>query len=131
MTVFGKICVIKTLMLPKLAHVAAILPNISRKKNVEIEKVGLKFLRTNKRSIIDSSRTLYATNAQNGLGLTRIAELWTALNISWLKWFVYSHSFWNKLKCGRLYDLGCANLDPRCTDSKVLDLICKHLGKCM
>ena len=53
-----KICVIKTLMLPKLAHIAAILPNISMKKIEEVEKICLKFLRTNKRSIVDSSRTL-------------------------------------------------------------------------
>ena len=32
LTVVGKICVIKTLVLPKLAHIAAILPNISRKR---------------------------------------------------------------------------------------------------
>ena len=134
MTDFGKICVIKTLMLPKLAHIAAILPNISRKKIEEIEKVCLKFHRTNKKSIVDSSMTLYATNAQNGLGLTRISEFWTALKISWLKRFVSSYSFWTTLKREWLYNLGCANLDPRCTDSKVVDLICKkkvltHFGE--
>ena len=32
LTIFGKICVIKTLMLLKLSHIAAILPKISRKK---------------------------------------------------------------------------------------------------
>ena len=68
LTVFGKICVIKTLMLQKLAHIATIL------KIEEIEKICLKFLKTNKRSIVDSSKTLYTTNAQNGLELTRISE---------------------------------------------------------
>ena len=85
-------------MLPKLAHIAAILPNISRKRKDEIEKVCLKYLRTNKSLIVDSSRTLYATNAQNGLGLTRISEFWTALKIFWLKRFVSSKSFWTTLK---------------------------------
>ena len=98
MTIFDKICVIKTLMLPKLAHIAAILPNISRKRIDEIENICLNFLRTNKRSIVDSFRTLYATNAQNGLGLTRISEFWTALKISWLRRSVSSKSFWTTLK---------------------------------
>ena len=114
LTVFGEIYVIKTLMLPKLAHIDAILPNIC-----------LKFLRTNKRSIVDSSRTLYATNAQNRLGMTRIYEFWVALNISWLKRFVSSNSFWITIKSEWLCNLECVDLDPRCTDSKVVDLICK------
>ena len=45
LTVFGKICVIKTLILPKLAHLATSLPNISRKKIEEIGKICLKFLK--------------------------------------------------------------------------------------
>ena len=112
LTVFGNICV-----------------NISRKNKEEIEKICLKFLRTNKRSIVDSSRTLYATNAQNGLGLTRISKSWTALKMSWRKRFFSSNSFWTTLKHEWLYDLGCENLDPRCTDSKVVDLICKKKSK--
>ena len=117
--------VIKTLMLPKLAYIAVILPNIPRKKIEEIKNICLKFLRTNKRSIVDSSITLYVNNAQNGLGPTRISEFWTALKISWLRRFVSSNSFWTTLKRKWLCDLGCADLDPRCTDLKVVDLICK------
>ena len=33
---FGKICVIKTLMLPKFTYIAAILPNLPRQKIYEI-----------------------------------------------------------------------------------------------
>ena len=90
-----------------------------------VEKICLKIHKTNKRSIVDSSRTLYTTNAQNGLGLTRMSQFWTALKNSWLKRFVSSNSFWTTLKREWLYDLGCTDLDPRCTDSKVVDLICK------
>ena len=66
-------------MLPKFAHIAAILPSITRKINLEIENICLKFLQTNKRAIVNSSKTLYANKAQDVLGLTRISELWTAL----------------------------------------------------
>ena len=36
LTIFGNICIIKTLMLSKLSLIVAILPNISRKKIEEI-----------------------------------------------------------------------------------------------
>ena len=60
-------------MVPKLTHIAAILQNMARQKIDEIEKICKKFLRQNKRPIVDSSKTLYATNNKNGLGLTRIS----------------------------------------------------------
>ena len=113
--IFGKICVMKTLMLPKLSHIAAILSDISSKTIEEIEKLCLQFLRTNKISIVDSTKTLYATNTQNGLGMTRISEFWTALKISWLRRFGSSNFSCTVLKREWLSDLGCTNSDPRGT----------------
>ena len=85
-------------MLPKLTHIAAILPNLSRKKIDEIENICQKFVKTNKRPIVDSIKMLYATTNKNGLNLTRISDLWTALKISWLKRYISSKSFWVTLK---------------------------------
>ena len=69
-------------MLPKLMPIAAILPNMERQKIDEIDKICKKFLRQNKRPIIDSAKTLYATNSKNGLSITRISDFWTAFKIS-------------------------------------------------
>ena len=77
-------------MLPKLTHIAAIWPNLPRQKVEEIEKICKKFLKLNKRPIVDLAKTLYATNNKNGLGLTRISEFWTSLKISWLKRYISS-----------------------------------------
>ena len=92
-TVFGKMCIIETLMLPTLTHIAAILPNMYRQKIDEIKKICKKFLRQNKRPIVDSEKTLYAINSKKRLSITRISEFWTALKISWLKRFTSSRSF--------------------------------------
>ena len=62
LTIFGKMCVIQILMLPKLTHIAAILPNLPRKKIYEIQKICNKFLKLNKRPIVGSAKTLYLTN---------------------------------------------------------------------
>ncbi|MCP3679804.1 MAG: reverse transcriptase family protein, partial [Gammaproteobacteria bacterium] len=37
-SIYGKVCVIKTLMLPKLTHIATVLPNLSTKQIKEIEQ---------------------------------------------------------------------------------------------
>ena len=85
-------------MLPKLTHIAASLPNLPCKKIYEVENICKKFLISNKRPIVDSTKTLYATTNKNGLNLTRIPEFWTALIISWLKGYTSSKSFWVTLK---------------------------------
>ena len=85
-------------MLSKLTHIAAILPNLPWQNIDEIEKICRKFLKLNKRPIVDSAKTLYATNNKNGLNLTRISEFWTALKMSRLKRYLYSMSFWVSLK---------------------------------
>ena len=59
-------------MLPKLTHIAAILPNLPRKKINEIENIYKNFQKLNKRPIVDSTKTQFATTNKNGLNFTRI-----------------------------------------------------------
>ena len=44
MSVYGKVCVVKTLMLPKLTHIATVLPNLSAKQIKETEQVWYNYL---------------------------------------------------------------------------------------
>ena len=37
-SVYGKVCVVETMMLPKLKHIATALPNLKSKQIKEIEK---------------------------------------------------------------------------------------------
>ena len=39
-------------------------------------------MRTNKKSVVDTAKTLFDTKEQNSLGLIQIAEFWTSLKIS-------------------------------------------------
>ena len=38
-SVYGEVCVVKTLMLPKLTHIATVLPTLKKKQIDEIEKI--------------------------------------------------------------------------------------------
>ena len=114
--VFGKICGIKTLMLPKLMHIETIFPNITRKKIQEILKICCKFMKLNKRSVVDTAQSLFETKENNGLGLTRISKFWTPLKISWLRSYTSSKPFWTVLKQEWLLNLGCTYFEPRNTD---------------
>ena len=79
-----------------------------------------------KRPIVDSAKTLYATNSKNCLSITRISQFWTALKMSWLKRFTSSRSFWVTLKNEWLADFGLTGLVFRNTNSIQVDLICKN-----
>ena len=43
-SVYGKVCVVKTLMLPKLTHIATNLPNLKAKQILEIEKIWYDYI---------------------------------------------------------------------------------------
>ena len=55
-------------------------------------------MKLNKQSVVDTATTLFATKEDNGLGLIRTSEFWTALTNSWLRRYTSSRSFWTVLK---------------------------------
>ena len=99
---------------------------MARQKIDEIGKICKKFMRQNKRPIVDSAKTLFANNSKNCFGVTRVSQFWTALKIPWLKRCTSSRSFWVTLKKEWVADLGLTNLDPRNTNSSQVDSICKN-----
>ncbi len=93
-SVYGKVCVIKTLMLPKLTHIATVLPNLSTKQIKEIEQVWYNYLTPKKGAARADKKTIHAPTAQGGLGLHYLKEFWQALKVSWIKRMAVSRSFW-------------------------------------
>ena len=81
-------------------------------------------MRANKRSVVDTTKTVYATKKQNSLGLIRITKFWAALKISWLRRFNSYKYFWSVPKQEWLMKLGYANFDLRNTDQKTIGLLC-------
>ena len=53
LTIFSKVTIIKTSMLPKLTHIASVIPSLTAKRMEEIEKEWEYFIRPNKETIAD------------------------------------------------------------------------------
>ena len=63
MSVYGKVCVVKTLMLPKLTHIATVLPTL------KIEKIWYNYISPKKGAARADKNTLHAPTAAGELGL--------------------------------------------------------------
>ena len=47
-SIYGKVCVVKTLMLPKLMHIATVLPTLTARQIKEVEKIWHNYITPNK-----------------------------------------------------------------------------------
>ena len=54
-SVYGKVCVVKTLMLPKLTHITTVLPNLKAK---QIEKIWHEYISPKKSAAKAKKRTI-------------------------------------------------------------------------
>ena len=88
--------VIKTLCLPKLTHIATVIPDLSTTRIREIESCWEKFISEGNRSPVDQ-KTRYASKSENGLGMLKLADFWLSLRLSWLRRLPYTKSIWGKL----------------------------------
>ena len=68
-SVYGKVCVAKTLMLPELTHIATVLPNLKAKQILESEKRGNKYISPKKGAAIADRKTIHVSTARGGLVL--------------------------------------------------------------
>ena len=96
LTVYGKITIIKTLALPKLSHLALVLPNLNKTQIKIIENMFFKFLWGNKPDKVSRDHCKLPEKA-GGLGFTDINQFWQSLKFSWLRRLCYSGGFWPKL----------------------------------
>ena len=95
-SVYGKVCVAKTLMLPKLTHIATVLPTIKKQIN-EIEQIWYNYISPKKGAARADKKTMHAPTAFGGLGLHYLKEFWQALKVSWIKRLSTSKSFWMQI----------------------------------
>jgi exonuclease III len=84
LTLFGKICVIKMLAIPKLVYQLTILPSPSQSWLEQIETNFKLFIWDGKKAKINM-RQLYQNYEDGGLKLTSIKEFCQSLRISWVK----------------------------------------------
>ena len=96
LTPFGKIAVIKSLLISKLVHLLAALPNPAAKTRNEIEKMFYNFIWGSKRDAIKRTR-LTQDYAKGGLRMIDLNAFIDSLKLSWLKRLFLSQSIWAKL----------------------------------
>ena len=78
--------------IPKLTHIATVIPNLSMGQIIEIEKEFEIFLNDGNPSVTDKM-TIYMTKKGGGLGMFKINHFWHAIKMSWLR-----RSTWAELR---------------------------------
>ena len=109
LTVYGKIVVIKTLALPKLCHLALVLPDLSNQQIKELENLAFNFLWNNKPDKIARDHTKLAEKA-GGLGFPDIKDFWQSLKFSWLRRAINTSAFWPNILIKQVESLVGHNL---------------------
>ena len=122
-SIYGKVCVVKTLMLPKLTHIATVLPTLTAKQIKEVEKIWHNYISPKKASARADIKTIHAPTAEGGLGLHHLKEFWQALKVSWIKRLATSQSFWVQILALR------SNLST-CTLQNIKFLKLEDINKC-
>ena len=96
LTVYGKITVIKTLALPKLSHLALVIPDLEKDKLKELENIFFKFLWGGKPDKVSREHVKLPEKA-GGLGLVDIKIFWSSLKFSWVRRLLKTKAFWLKI----------------------------------
>ena len=96
LTPFGKITVIKTLILSKLTHLVLVIPSLEKKLIDTIEKDAYRFLWNNKPNQVSKKYCMLECK-RGGLNMTSIEDFWYSIKASWLRRATYTNSFWLKL----------------------------------
>ena len=84
-------------MLPKLTHIATLLPTLKKKQIKEIEQIWYNYISPKKGAARADKKTLHALTALGRLGLHHLKEFWQALKVSWIKRLSTSKSFWMQI----------------------------------
>ena len=96
LTLYGKICVIKSLILPKLTHLFSALPNPTSEFMHALNTILFKFVWNGGRDRI-SRKSLVQPVKSGGAGMIDIHLYLKALKISWIRRQLQSDNPWAKL----------------------------------
>ena len=91
LTIFGK-----TFMLPKLTHIATVVPSSTAIQKEEVEKICKDFIRSTSPTVADI-KSFYTPAKKGGFGLHKVADLWSSIEMSWLRCLPYTKSLWKHL----------------------------------
>ena len=130
LTVYGRSVVIKTLALPKISHLAMVLPDLKTADLKIIENLALTFLWNGKTHKVCKKDTKIIEK-EGGLGMVDIKAFWQALKFSWVRRALNTNAFWPNIlsDCvGKAVGHTLNVVDIFQLGPKYLDLIGKKIG---
>ena len=96
--VYGRICILKTLALPKLGYVIQVLPNPPQEKIQNLEKACTNFIwgstEVKKKQNKINAMRVRCPEVSGGLGFVQIKTFWNALHLSWARRALQKDSRW-------------------------------------
>ena len=106
LTIYGKICVIKSLIIPKLTHLFAALPNPSPDFLKELNTILFNFVWNGKRDKI-SRKSLVQPIEYGGAGMIDVNLYLKSLKIAWVRRMLQSDSQWIQLFESKIGQKNC------------------------
>ena len=96
LTIFRKVTVIKTMCIPLLNHITAVVPNPSCTHLRSLELELKQFIASNNPSMVDDKTRIMSVR-NGGSGVPNIKTFWKAIRMSWLRKSICLESSWFKL----------------------------------
>ena len=96
LTIFGKVTVIKTMCIPKLNHIAVVVPNPSCTHLRSLELELKQFIARNNPNVVDEKTRKMAVK-EGGFGVPNVNTFWESIRMFWLRRSIGSESTWFKL----------------------------------
>ena len=96
LTIYGKICVVKCLLLPKLTHLLSALPNPPSEFMEKLNTILFKFIWNGKRDKIKRKSVVLPTEC-GGAGMVDVRLYNKSLKVSWVRRQLCSDNYWAKL----------------------------------
>ena len=96
LTIYGKVTVIKTMCIPKLNHIAVVVPNPSCTHLRMLECELKQFITRNNPSIVDEN-TRKMSVKEGGFSVPVVNTFWKAIRMSWLRRSIGSEATWAKI----------------------------------
>ena len=95
LTPLGRLVVVKTLLLSKLAHIAIVLPSIETRKIKQLEDSLYDFIWKGKHKVAreDAKKAI----KDGGLAMPDISSSWQAFKLSWLKRLYFTKAAWGEI----------------------------------
>ena len=121
LTIFGKISVLKTLIIPKLNHLFSAIPNPDKAFIKNLEKIFFKFI-WNKGNDKIKRNVVTQSYEKGGLNMTDITDFIDSLKISWIRRLFKSESSWTIFIRNKVNSL---SVDVFSVGSGVGEVLCK------